>query len=394
MNAKRRVLVINQYAFPREYGGITRNFDMFSRLKNWQFHIAATSRNHYSGEIMKVADPRFSLFPIPAYRGNGPMRMLGWVAFAVQTTAKGLVTRADIYFGSSPHMLAPLSALVVARLRRKPFVLEVRDLWPESIVTAGSLTEGSRLHRWLVALERLLYREAAEIVVVTSGWEDHFRSLGITTDKITVISNGADLADYEVNESKAELRARYGIEGFTAVFTGNHSPYVGLDTILDAAQTLPDVNFLLVGSGSRKPWAVQEALHRGLKNVSFRDPIGKPELPALLSACDVGLHTISPQSVFDKGMSPNKLFDYMATGLPAVSNARIPLRNVITDDQVGAVTEPEELAAGIARVRDADGSTRDRWIRDGRRLMRERFSLQAAAQSLEGVLDRAASSSR
>lgn len=386
----KRVLVINQYAFPREYGGITRNFDMFSRLTGWQFRIISTSRNHYSGEIMRAADPRFSLVSVPAYHGNGVKRMLGWVVFAAKATLKGLATPADVYFGSSPHLLAPLSALVVARLRRRPFVLEVRDLWPESIVTAGSLREGSTVHRLLVWLERLLYRQAAQIVVVTTGWEDHFERLGIDLAKVTVISNGADLADYQVEASRDELRARHGITGFTAVFTGNHSPYVGLDMIVEAATKLPDVNFVLVGNGSRKQWAMDEVATRGLTNVDFRDPIGKPELPSLLAACDVGLHTISPQSVFDKGMSPNKLFDYLASGLPSVSNAKVPLREVISDDQVGAVTEPDELADGIARVRDADAATKVRWVAEGRRLMAERFSLQAAATKLEAVLNRAA----
>ncbi|HOA89452.1 MAG TPA: glycosyltransferase family 4 protein [Armatimonadota bacterium] len=387
MPGKRRVLVINHYAFPREYGGLTRNFDMFSRLKNWQFRIIATSRNHYTGEVMVVKDPRWTLLSIPSYSGNGSRRILGWILFAIKATLKALRTRADVYFGSSPHPLAAAGAMVVAAVRRRPFVLEVRDLWPESIVTGGTLRAGSGVHTALVWLERLLYRRAAKIVVVTKGWENHFESLGIDIGKVTVISNGADLADYDVPDSKDALRQRYGISGFTAVFTGNHSPYVGLELILDAAAALPDVNFVCVGNGSRKAWAISESANRGLTNVEFRDPIGKPELPWLLKACDVGLHTISPQSVFDKGMSPNKLFDYMASGIPIVSNARIPLRDVVKDDQAGPVVEPDELAQGIARVRDADPQTRVRWSQEGRRIMEDRFSLRAAAARLEAVLD-------
>lgn len=389
MSSKRTVVVINQYAFPREYGGITRNFDMFSRLDKWHFQILTTSRNHYSGAIMKVNDQRFSMLWVPNYRGNGLMRLVGWGIFAVQATLKGLFCKSDIVFGSTPHLLAPLSALVVSRIRRKPFVLEVRDLWPESIVTAGALTEGTVTHRILVRLERMLYRRASQIVVVTAGWEEHFESLGIDPRKITVISNGADLTDYEVAESRETLRARYGINGFTAVFTGNHSPYVGLETIVESADCLPDMKFLLVGSGSRKQWAIDEVARRCLTNVAFMEPIGKSELPSLLKACDVGLHTIAPQSVFDKGMSPNKLFDYMASGLPSVSNARIPLRNVISDDQVGAVTEPKDLVEGLIRVRDADEATRRRWTAEGLTLMQEKFSLNSAAKKLEIVLERA-----
>ncbi|WP_203568870.1 glycosyltransferase family 4 protein [Aestuariimicrobium ganziense] len=388
---KRTALVVNQYAFPREYGGITRNFDMFSRLQNWQFGIISSRRHHTTGELMSSVDPRFSLVPVPAYSGNGAMRVVGWALFAAEAFAVGLTKKADLVFASSPQLLAPVAGLAVATVRRKPFVLEVRDLWPESLVSGGSLAEGSLVHKILVRVEKLLYRRAKRIITVTAGWEDHFRSLGIDPTKVTVVPNGADLAEFDVAESKDELRSRYGVEGFTAVFSGNHSNYVGLELVLEAAEQLPDVNFWLIGSGSRKQWAVDEVARRGLGNVRFHDQVPKDELVRLLRAGDVGLHTVSPQSVFDKGMSPNKLYDYLASGLMVVSNAKEPLREVISDDEVGAVVDPTDLVEGIRRVRDADQATRDRWLARARELMTGRFSLQASARALEAALDEAAS---
>ncbi|AXE39952.1 glycosyltransferase family 4 protein [Acidipropionibacterium virtanenii] len=385
---KRRVTVINHYAFPPGSGGITRNFDMFSRLKNWTPHFFAANINHTSGQKMTVDDPRYTLVPIPEYSGNGVKRMLGWVAFAAGAGARALVRPADVIFASSPQILAPAAAMVVAKLRRKPFVVEIRDLWPDSLVSGGAVKEGSLLHRVLVGLERTIYAHARQIVVVPTGWEDHFRELGINTDKITVVPNGADLAEYEVPETKEELRSRYGISGFTAVFSGTHANYVGLDLIVDAAEKLPDVNFLLVGSGARKQWAVDEAAARGLGNITFHDQVPKSELVRILRACDVGLHTVTPQEVFNKGMSPNKLYDYMAAGLAVVSNAKVPLRDVIVDDEVGAVVDPHDLVEGIARVRDADEATMDRWHARARELMADRFSLQASVDKLETVLEK------
>ncbi|WP_022909059.1 glycosyltransferase family 4 protein [Aestuariimicrobium kwangyangense] len=386
---KRLVLVINQYAFPREYGGITRNFDMFTRLKKWTPAIVATSRHHLTGETMTAVDDRFTLMPVPAYSGNGAARLVGWGVFAAEAFAVGLAKRPRLVFGSSPQLLAAVSAALVSWLSRVPFVLEVRDLWPESLVAGGALERGSTMHRVLVEVERRLYRHADQIVVVTKGWEDHFEALGIDVDKVNVISNGADLAEFEGSETKDQLREEFGFTHFTCIFSGSHSPYVGLDLIVDAAEHLPDVDFVLIGSGSGKQAAIDSVEAKGLTNVRFLDQMPKDRMVRVLRAGDAGLHTVSPQSVFDKGMSPNKLFDYMAAGLTVVSNARVPLRDVIQDDEVGAVVEPNDLVSAIERVRDADESTHRRWRERSRQLMVERFSLQAAADKLEAVLDKA-----
>ncbi|EFS81064.1 hypothetical protein HMPREF9598_02205 [Cutibacterium acnes HL050PA1] len=140
---QRKVSVINHYAFPPGSGGITRNFDMFSRLRGWQPHFYAANINHTSGERMTVDDPRYTLVPIPEYKGNGVKRVLGWVAFAAGAGARALVRPADVIFASSPQILSPAVGMVVAALRRKPFVVEVRDLWPESLVSGGALKEWS-----------------------------------------------------------------------------------------------------------------------------------------------------------------------------------------------------------------------------------------------------------
>lgn len=389
MPQKHRALVINQYAFPREYGGITRTFDMFNRLKGWQFQIISSKRHHTTGEVMTSVDRRFTLVPVGAYEGNGAKRIAGWAQFAAEAFGVGLTKDMDLVFASSPQLLAPVAGLALATVLRKPFVLEVRDLWPESLVSGGALREGSAVHKVLKVVEKTLYQHARQIITVTDGWEEHFRSLGIDTAKLNVVPNGADLAEFDVPEDKQQLREQYGIEGFTAIFSGNHSTYVGLDLILDAAAELPDVNFLLIGSGSRKQWAVDEVARRGLANVRFHDQVNKAELVRLLKAGDVGLHTVSPQSVFDKGMSPNKLYDYLASGLLVVSNAKQPLAKVISDDEVGAVVEPTDLVAGIRKVRDADPATVERWHERARELMTQRFSLQASADKLEAALDKA-----
>lgn len=384
---KGRVLVLNQYALPRSQGGGTRHIDLFGRLEGWEPLIVATSRNHATQETYSSDDPRFRLVNLPAYEGNGIGRILGWILYMLKATVVGLRTRPlDVVYASSPHLLAGVAGYLVSRIRRKPLVLEIRDLWPESIVAAGALRAGSRVHRALVSLERFLYRKASRIVAVTPGWESHFERLGIEPERITVVPNGTEPSDFVVNESREELRDQYEIAGFTAIFAGSHGPKDGIDLILDAAREVPEISFLLVGAGSAKEAATQRAEAEGLVNVEFRSTVAKAELPKLLAACDVGIHSVSPLSVFELGMSPNKLFDYMATGIPIVSNASTAIAGLTSDGECGHVGGPGSLGQSLRAVASASDEQRLQWGRTGRQLTSSRFSRVAAAAQLRTIL--------
>lgn len=383
-------LVINQYAMPRTQWGLTRNADLFSRLSGWGARILSGSRDHYSQQVFSTTDPLFDLLFVPPYRGNGFGRMFGWGVFAAEAAAKGLFTKdLAVVYGSSPHLLAPVAGYAVSRLRRVPLVLEVRDLWPESIVASGNLERGSRVHKVLVGLERALYRASDEVVVVTSGWEDHFRSLGVPDEKVTVINNGTDVEAFATDEPREELRRRFGVSGVTAVYAGAHGEANGLDQVLDAARALPDANFILIGAGTQKAALVARAGSEGISNVEFRDPIPKSELGGLLAACDIGIHVLAPWDLLSSGLSPNKLFDYMAAGLPVVSNCGEGLRDVVKDGECGRIGGWGELTQCISDVAAAAPEQRSAWGRAGREIVRSRYSREAAAAKLGRVLDRA-----
>lgn len=391
----RSVAVLNQFALPRTEGGGTRHVDLFGRLKSWTPILVAGSRNHGSQARIETLDRRFRLVWVPPHNRGAVGRVAGWVIYGIQAFAVTVSRRRlDVVYGSSPHLLAPLAGLLAARLRRVPFVLEVRDLWPESIVAAGMLREGSTIHRVLSRLERTLACSAHSIVVVTPGWEEHFADLGVPVERLTVIPNGADLDEFAVRGSRENLRRDHGLTGYTAVFAGSHGPKDGIDLILAAAAELPEIDFVLVGDGAVKAARAEDARCRGLTNVQFRNAVPKSELAELLAACDVGIHAVSPLTVFDHGMSPNKLFDYMAAGLPVVSNARQGLKTVLRDGECGHVGGPESLAEGLRRVRAASVEERLAWSHRGREIILERYSRSVSAQRLESVLDAAASSRR
>jgi glycosyltransferase involved in cell wall biosynthesis len=387
----RHVVVLNQYALPRERGGGTRHVDLFGRLQHWRPLIVAAGRDHYSQERFRTADRRFRLLWVPGYRGNGLSRVVGWAIYAIQAAILGLSRRQlDLVYASTPSMLAPVAGWIVARVRRVPLVVEVRDLWPESLVAAGALRAGGLLHRILMRWERWMMRTANRIVAVTPGWEEHFASVGIASQKVIVVPNGAESSDF--GDASVKRRGKPDGARLTAVFAGAHGEKDGLVHILNAAAELPDLDFLLVGSGPAKERAAARARRDKLANVSFLPPVPKAELGKLLASCDIGIHAVTPLPVFLKGMSPNKLFDYMAAGLPVVSNMEVGLREVIRDGECGRLGGPDELASCLRAVADAGATQRVRWGRTAQLIVDERFSRSAAAVRLQSLLDELADS--
>ena len=188
-------------------------------------------------------------------------------------------------------MGAAVAGLMIAKVRRAAFVLEVRDLWPQILVDSGMMTETSKVYRSLRKLEKFLYQSADRIVILAEGSGPPIVALGIPQDKLVFIPNGADPADFEPTEDRDVLRRRYGFEGFTAVYAGAHGPANGLDLVLDAASEVVEENihFVLVGDGVVKQALIDRVRAEGLSNVHFLDPIPKTEMANLLAAADVGL---------------------------------------------------------------------------------------------------------
>ncbi|MGO4257754.1 glycosyltransferase family 4 protein [Marmoricola sp. RAF53] len=393
MAPSRRAVVINQFAMPRTEWGLTRNAELFSRVDDWDVVIFSASRDHYGQREFTTTDPLFKLASVPAYRGSAVRRAGGWLLFSLKAFFFTVTRRRlDLVFASSPHLFGACAGLLAARIRRVPFVLEVRDLWPESIVAAGMLRRDSRVHRILVRVERVLYSAAARIVVVTNGWEDHLAEFGVPVEKILTIPNGVEVAELPDAGEKARLRAELGLptDRLVAVYTGAHGKANGLDQVIDAAAALPDVEFLLVGAGQEKAGLQADVARRDLGNVTFRDPVPKTELISILNACDLGIHVLAPWDLLTKGLSPNKVFDYLGCGLPMASNCREGLADALDGVECGHLTGFDGLTEAIRTVAEASESQRRAWGEAGRALVARRYSRAANGAILGRALDEVA----
>lgn len=386
----RRVIVLNHFAAHRSAPGGTRHVELFGRLDGWTATVIAARRNLFTAEEIDTDDEITGVWTT-RYRGNGPSRVVNWLSFGVTGLLAGLRgPRPDVVYGSSPHLVAALAAWVLSRLRRSRFVLEIRDLWPLILVEMDLIAEESPLYRALERLESFLYRRADRIVVLAPGVKRSLVARGIDEDRITVISNGADPEDFTVATSRDELRRQQGFDGVVAVYAGAHGPANGLDLLLDAAAKLQaecsPIRVVLVGDGAVKDALAARVRNEGLGNVELRDPIPKNEIPALLAAADIGVHVLADVPLFQYGVSPNKLFDYLAAGRPVITNAGGDTAALVEEAGAGLAVVPDGLAEGLRTLADMGDDRRRPLGENGRAFMAGHRSRSALAARLADEL--------
>ncbi len=288
-------------------------------------------------------------------------RVLDYLSFMLAGGLAALFVRgADVVVGTSPQFFTAVAAWFVAAVKRRPFVFELRDLWPESIKAVGAM-QASRVIRALERLELFLYRRAARIVSVTHSFRRKLQERGIDGAKIDVITNGVDIAQFSPRPKDAELEARLGLQGcFVAGYVGTHGMAHALETLLEAADRLrrtPDgarYRILLLGDGARKAALVEQARTMQLHNVVFCDSVPKDQVVRYWSLLDVAVIHLRRTELFTT-VIPSKLFECMGMGLPVLHGVAGESAEIVEREGVGLVFEPEnaeQLAAGVQRLHD------------------------------------------
>lgn len=389
---KPRVLVLNHAAQPRSAAGGTRHVEMFSQVEGWDHSIVAARYSYLSQERVPNGK-NFSTVAVSKYRGNGVSRILTWATYSMNALVAGLTgPRPTVVYGSSPHMGAALAGWIVAKVRRAGFVLEVRDLWPHILAESGMMSDQSRIFQALKKLERFLYRRADSIVILAEGSADYIVAEGVEASKIVFVPNGADPADFDVAEDRTALRSEFGLDGFCLVYAGAHGPANGLHFALEAAQQLSSegVHFHLVGAGVSKEQLIADASSRNLENVHFHEPIPKQDIKRLFAAADAGLHCLDDHDLFTKGVSPNKLYDYMAAGLPVVTNTRGEVAALVEEAGSGFAVGPTEIADAVRSLKRLPEQDLSNLGLNGRSWMEANRSRAAMAHRVADVLNSSA----
>jgi glycosyltransferase involved in cell wall biosynthesis len=335
------------------------------------------------------------LYAVPN-RGVG-RRGLDHLSFMLTSLLLGLprLRTVDVVIASSPTLFSALSAWLMARIRRVPFVLEVRDLWPEAIVELGLMRRGSLTVRILESLARWLYRQAARVVVVTEAFADRLVSQGVPRSKLAVIPNGADTRFFAPRDSDVGLlRTRLDLDGrFVIAYVGSHGLSHGLGVVMDAAAAQPEVTFLLIGDGAERERLLAERDRRQLRNVVMKPSVSKAEVAGVYAAADACLVPLRDVTIFETFV-PSKLFEVLAAGRPVIGAVRGEARRILERSGGALIIDPErgdQLALAVDRLR-RDPSLCDRLGRSGRAFAVQKYDRDALAarylQLLQEVIAR------
>ena len=323
-------------------------------------------------------------------------RGLNYLSYLASAGAAGslLRPRADVVVATSPQFFAGWAGWPVARAQGAPLVLEIRDIWPDSIVAVGALKEG-RVIDALGRLERALYDGADHIVTVGDGYRENMLRKGVPPEKVSVITNGVDADLFVPRDPDPGLRARLGFapETFVITFAGTIGMASGLDVVLGAARRLAaagrsDVAFLLVGDGAVRAELEQQAVAEGLTNVVFTGLVPRAELPAYLASSDACLVHFRKEDLFGT-ILPSKFFEDAAMERPILLGFEGDARAMLEEADCGIAFEPsndEALAAAAMRLADAGADELRRLGENGRRYVLERFDRRRLAHDYLEVL--------
>jgi glycosyltransferase involved in cell wall biosynthesis len=281
----------------------------------------------------------------------------GWAAGRNDQPFQGdrapfVTERPDVVVATSPQFLTGVAGYWLSQLYHVPFICEVRDLWPRSIVAVGAMKAGSPIVEALEQVELFLYRAASHLVVVTESFVDEIGARGIDRSKLSVITNGVDLNLFQPG-SRAEARGRLDLpSGFIATYVGTHGMAHGLGMLLDAAPRLAadGITLLLVGEGAEKAMLKERAAREGIRNVIFWDQRPRNEIADVCSAANVCLVLLRGKQLF-KSVIPSKIFEFMGAGRAIHTTVDGESRTIIERAGAGVFSPPEDLDAFVAPLR-------------------------------------------
>ena len=331
-----------------------------------------------------------------AYSNKDSLFRRGWVflRFALRSVRLALALDCDLVFATSTPITAVIPGLAAKWFRGKPFVFEVRDLWPELPRALG--LRNPFILGGMSLLEFLGYRSADACVGLSPGIVEGIRSRSAASLPIAMIPNGCDLEVFHPSKRATLKLPGIGPDDFVAGFTGAHGVANGLDALLDVAAELKRrgdvrVKLVFIGDGKEKERLAEKANTLGLTNCLFFPPVPKTELGAITASLDCGLMVLKNIPAFYRGTSPNKFFDYIAAGIPVVNNYPGWLAGMIQENQCGIVVPPNNpVAFADALQRLAADRTVCRAMGAAARALAEKeFARPALAARFIGTLEAA-----
>lgn len=407
-----KILLIHQAFAALDEPGGTRHHELalFLASKGHQVTVIASPVSYLTGKTRQEQPSKESpldvqngtqdgvnilrAYTYKAFHRSFLHRVFSFISFMTSSFILGLRQgKVDLVWGTSPNIFQGVTAWALARLKRAPFLFEVRDLWPAFAVQMGVLRQPLiiRLSEWL---ERFLYRRADVVVVNSPGFIEHVQEHGAR--RVELVPNGADAEMFDPLDDGAVffdtyLKDKIPEEGFLVLYAGAHGISNDLATLLEAARMLndrQDIAFLLVGDGKEKGNLIRAAEAMGLQNLHFLPALPKNEMPGALAAADACIAILKPIPLYGT-VYPNKVFDYMAAGRPVILAIDGVIRKVVEEAGAGLFCPPGDaasLADAVRRLADDPAYGREMGM-NGRRCVEAEFNRSRLAEKLASIME-------
>ena len=281
-------------------------------------------------------------------------RILDYVSYAIGAFIAGLFVKTDLIIATSPQLFTALGGCALAKVRRKPWIFELRDLWPEGIKDTGAI-KNKKILDFLVKMEFCLYRKSDFVITVTKGLKENLVSRGIEASNIDTVTNGANLELFQPVDKNKKILHSLGLENkFIFGYIGTHGLAHGLEFIIESIKEIKDerVHFLFIGTGAKKAAVVALAEKLQLDNVTFLDPVPKSEVTDYISVIDVALIPLTKTDIH-ASLIPSKIFESASMLKPILLGVEGEAKDIVKRHNAGLVFEPEnkkEFLEGVQKI--------------------------------------------
>ncbi|WP_093339458.1 glycosyltransferase family 4 protein [Salibacterium halotolerans] len=369
------IWIFNHYAKAPGSSGGSRHYDLAKYLKKNGHNVTifAASFHHQQKEEMldekesyRVEDydgVQFVWIKTLSYYNNGLKRAMNMVNYFTNSLKvyKLIDETPNIVIGSLVHPLAAYLGYHVAKNKNCLFYFEERDLWPQTLIDLGKFSKKNPAVMILDKLELFLYKRAQRIIVLFDKAPDYVKSRGIKENKILYLPNGIDLerfantmdnAPQDIEDLYAEIENK-----FIVVYVGSHGIPNHLDPIVDTAKLLlnnENVHFVFIGTGSEKERLQNRSQQEGINNITFTSPISKDYIPYVLEKSSLGIISMKDSPLYKWGFSMNKLYDYMAAGLPVILHYNGPFNVIEQSRGINKVINSDEAATTIEHISEGN----------------------------------------
>ena len=407
----KKIWILNHYAIPPNMPGGTRHYDLSQELikKNFEVTIFSSGFSHGKKNYFKLfkgkpyivenyGKLKFVWLRTALYKKNNYKRIINMISYLTRILKVGHnFSKPNVIIGSSVHPFAVIAAWLLSKKYKAKFIFEVRDLWPQTPIDMGVIKPNGIIAKLMYAWEKFMYKRADKIIVLLPNAKKYIESKGISAEKVVWIPNGVNLEQFnnpiqlDPNSDLVQL-LRKSKNKFKVIYTGAHGPANGLNVVIEVASILQknhnEVQFFLIGDGVEKDKLQHNAKKYNLKNIHFFSSIPKEQIPDLLRYADLLLHCFAPINVFKYGISPNKIFDYLASEKPVIMSVKTS-NNIVQEAGAGITVEPgnaEALAKGIAKIQGMSPEERQKLGANGRAYVKKYHNTRGLANILEKIL--------